>query len=155
MNAHDYHDTGLAEDFGGDASLFAVADQNCRPSYWDTVSLRLRLEKSPLCPKRLAGTLRTLEVRERQSHAKTSSATADPRASGCRQTLGRLRRPRSVQSSTSSTARAPLRLPTPAPRVPLADLPLLQRVPHERHAHECAAVGMAPAPDLREKQSLQ
>lgn len=61
MNAHDYHDTGLAEDFGGDASLFAVADQNCRPSYWDTVSLRLRLEKSPLCPKRLAGTLRTLE----------------------------------------------------------------------------------------------
>lgn len=44
MNAHDYHDTGLAEDFGGDASLFAVADQNCRPSYWDTVSLRLRLE---------------------------------------------------------------------------------------------------------------
>lgn len=77
--------------------------------------------------------------------------------------LGSLTQLRPFQNSTCSTARALLRLltqlglyrATAAARVPLVDLPLLQRVLHEGHAHERAAIGVAPAPELRDKQSLQ
>lgn len=37
---------------------------------------------------------------------------------------------------------------------PLLDLPLLQHVSYEGRAHEGTAVGVAPAPELGEKQDL-